>query len=84
MICYSCSKASSCPVFRTLYTMSDDFCINNCKDYDESQFKYKKIAENDNLMHLIYDYFLEQIDGGYSEEQARSVIKSTLLDLWTI
>lgn len=81
MLCYSCDKASSCKVFRMLYNMSTDFCINNCGEYNESKFKYKKIAENDDLMHLIYDYFLEQIEGGYSQKEAREVIVRELLNL---
>ena len=81
MICYSCDKASSCEVFRMLYGMSNDFCINDCREYNESQIKYKKMAEKDNLMRLIYDYFLEQIEGGYSQEQARKAIVRELLDL---
>lgn len=82
MICYHCEKASGCKVFRSLYSMSKDFNINDCRDYDEtSNYKYKKIAEHDDLMHLIYDYFTDQVVGYYSEEQIKAAITSAMWDL---
>lgn len=82
MVCYNCSKASSCKMFRELYTMSNDFCINDCREFDEvSKYKYRKIAERDDLMHLIYDYFTNQIEGNYGEEEVKKAIVSALLDL---
>ena len=64
MLCYHCDKASSCSTLRTLYSMSRDFCINECKDYNQTlRTKYKNIAKNDDLMHLIYDYFTGQLEG---------------------
>lgn len=81
MICYSCNKASECPTFRKLYFTSKDFCINDCNDYDSvSRYKYKRIAENDNLMHLIYDYFTEQLEG-HTYEEAKRVITSAMWNL---
>lgn len=81
MLCYHCDKANSCPTLRILYSMSKDFCINECRDYNETlKNKYKKIAFNDNLMHLIYDYFTGQLEG-CTEEEAKRVITSTILDL---
>ena len=81
MLCYHCDKANSCPTLRTLYSMSKDFCINECRDYNETlKNKYKKIAFNDNLMHLIYDYFTGQLEG-CTEAQAKRAIISTLMDL---
>lgn len=78
MLCYHCTKASDCPTFRTLYSMSKDFCINDCRDFnDASNYKYRKIAENDLLMKLIYDYFTENIEG-YSEEEAKKAITGAL------
>lgn len=60
---------------------SFDFCINDCKDYNKTlKNKYKKIADNDDLMHLIYDYFTGQLKG-CAEEKAKRVITSTILDL---
>ena len=82
MLCYHCEKASGCPTFRTLHSMSKDFSINECRDHvDVSKYKYRKIAENDDLMRLIYDYFTDQIEGGYSKAQAKSAIKSALWSL---
>lgn len=81
VICYHCTKASGCPTFRTLYTMSKDFCINDCRDFDDaSTYKYRKIAENDNLMKLIYDYFTENLKG-CSEDEAKIVITNILWDM---
>ena len=78
MICYHCKKVESCPTFRTLYSMSNDFCIDNCRDYDDaSNYKYKKIAENDDLMRLVYDYFIGNLEG-CSEDEAKEAIISAI------
>lgn len=82
MICYHCQKAKECSTFRTLRTMSKDFSINDCKDYDSvEKYTYRKIVENDKLMRLIYDYFTGQVEGGYSDEEVREVIASAMWDL---
>lgn len=82
MICYHCQKTRECPIFRKLYTMSKDFSINDCKDYEPVKpYKYKKIAANDALLRLIYDYFTGQVEGGYSDEEVRKVITSAMWDL---
>ena len=81
MICYHCTKASGCSVFRSLYSISKDFCINDCRDFDDaSAYKYKKIAENDDLMRLIYDYFTGNVEG-YSEDETKKAITSTIWSL---
>ena len=81
MICYHCTNASDCPTFRTLYSTSKDFCINDCRDFNDAlNYKYRKIAENDILMKLIYDYFTENIEG-HSEEEAKKAITSALWDM---
>ena len=80
MLCYNCDKASICPTLITLYSMSRDFCINECKDYNETlKNKYKKIAFNNDLMHLIYDYFTGQLEG-CTDEEAKKVSISALMD----
>lgn len=82
MICYHCKKAHGCPTFRKLYSMSKDFSINECRDYDGmSKYTYRKIAENDELMHLIYDYFTGQVDGNFSDDQIKSAITSAIWSL---
>lgn len=82
MICYHCQKAKGCPTFRTLHTRSKDFSINDCRDYDAvAKYTYKKIAQNDALMRLIYDYFTGQVEGGYSDEEVRKVITS---EMWSL
>lgn len=81
MVCYSCEKVGGCPIFQKLYSVSKDFCINDCKDYVESpECKYKKIAEHDDLMRLIYDYFTYQID---IEELGREYSYDEIKDLIT-
>ena len=81
MICYSCTKANSCPTFRTLYSMSKDFCINDCRDYDKaSAYRYRKIAQNDCLMALIYDYFMDNVQG-HSRDDAKQAIICALMDM---
>ena len=82
MICYRCKNVHSCLTFQTLYDASKDFFINDCKNFDEAlSCKYKKLAENDNLMHLIYDYFLGQVEVDATEEEVVKVIKRELLAL---
>lgn len=80
MICYKCNQAKNCSVFRKLHSISNDFSINQCADYNEANNKYKKIAMHDELMHLIYDYFTDQLVG-VSEKDARKAIVSCMLDL---
>lgn len=81
MICFHCSKVKSCEKFRNMYSDFEDFSINKCKDYeDEISYKYKKIAEHDDLMRILYDYFTGQIEG-YTDEQVVSAIKNAMLNL---
>lgn len=82
MLCYKCKNALNCNVFRTLYSKSKDFYINECTDYDELPDRtYRKIAEHDDLMRLIYDYFTDQVDGDYTEEKIVASIRSAMLNL---
>jgi len=86
MICYSCEKIGECSIFQNLYKISNDFHIDNCKDYIEtSKYKYRKIAEHDDLMALIYDYFTNQIEeeiaSKYSDEEIRNIIKRNMWKL---
>ena len=82
MLCYHCKYASTCTVFREVYRVSSDFCINKCRNYqDVSEYKYQKIADHDDLMHLIYDYFTDQIKGGCSADEVKDVIINALLNL---
>lgn len=66
--------------------MSKDFYINDCENYDEtSEFKYKRIADHDDLMCLLYDYFTDQIDKDlrmdYSDEEIKEMIKA---EMWRL
>lgn len=82
MLCYNCDKVKTCSIYNNLCCMSNNFSIDNCKDFDEvSKYKYKRIAEHDELMHLIYDYFLGQVEGDFPEEKVVYVIKRELLNL---
>lgn len=76
MICYRCSKANGCSVFRKLHSISDDFSINQCEDYNETNNAYKKIAMHDDLMHLIYDYFTGQLSGVSEDEAKKAIVRN--------
>lgn len=81
MICYHCKNIGGCETFRSLYNMSQDFNINHCINYDEtSNYKYKRIAEHDDLMHLIYDYFTEQVEG-FDDEYVKEAIARSMWNL---
>lgn len=86
MKCYNCEKISNCSIFQKLYKISNDFSINNCLEYIEaSEFKYRKIAEHDYLMALIYDYFTNQIEeeiaNRFSDEEIKEIIKK---EMWKL
>lgn len=79
MLCYTCEKAKDCIIYKKLLMISTDFSIKECKTYiSSSARKYKKIAENDDLMRLIYDYFFDNVQGGYTREEAEKVIADVL------
>lgn len=81
MLCYHCEKASDCFTLKYLMSMSEDFCINQCKDFeDSSRYTYMKIAENKDLMKLIYDYFIGILEG-YSEDEAKEAITRVMWSL---
>ena len=81
MICYHCKNIVDCKTFQSLYDMSQDFDINHCANYDDApDYKYKRIAEHDNLMHAIYDYFTGQIKG-FDDEYAKEVIARSMWNL---
>lgn len=81
MICYHCENAPECNVFRNLYSISEEFSINQCCKYKEPNAnKYKKIAQDEYLLKLIYDYFTRQVIG-YSEKEARQAITSAIWNL---
>lgn len=85
MLCYTCEKAHNCPTFQTLYVMSKDFEIRDCRDYAKnSTVKYKLIAEDDELMRFFYDYFTDNLDSplhNVEDDEIRRVIRKRLLDL---
>ena len=84
MLCYSCDKIGGCSIFQKLYKISNDFFINDCLEYvGAPELKYRKIAEHDDLMHLIYDYFTNQIDSEelnkeYSDEEIKECITKAM------
>lgn len=81
MLCYQCENIKKCTMFNALYCKSKDFVINDCKDYDEgSKYKYKLIAQNDNLMKLIYDYFTGNVkEPDVTDEEVVDAIRTALL-----
>lgn len=76
MICYHCKNIHSCKTFQTLYDTSKDFSINHCVNYEDAPaYKYKRIAEHDELMHVLYDYFTNQIvDVNLSDDEIKDRI----------
>ena len=79
MLSYTCDKSQDCIVYKKLLMISTDFSIKECETYANSSVKkYKKIAENDTLMRLIYDYFLDDVQGGHTREEAEKVIADEL------
>lgn len=83
MLCYSCEKVASCPTFQTLYVMSKDFEIKDCRNYKSSTYKYKLIAQDDELMRFFYDYFTDNLGSlvHIDDKEIRRVIKQRLLDM---
>ena len=86
MLCYTCEKVHSCPTFQTLYAISKDFEIKDCRDYEKnSAVKYKLIAQDDELMRFFYDYFTDNLDEHLrqtvDDEEIRRAIRKRLLDL---
>lgn len=86
MICYSCDKIGRCSIFQKLNKISNDFFINDCLKYvNAPKLKYRKIAEHDELMALIYDYFTNQIEedvaSTYSDEEIKNIIKENMWEL---
>ena len=80
MICYHCKNISSCKIFQTLYDTSKDFSINHCTNYEDAQaYKYKRIAEHDELMHVLYDYFTNQlVDVNLSDDEIKDRITKAM------
>ena len=82
MICLHCNKICECHIVQTLYSMSNDFCINNCKNYDEMPGrKYIHIAEHDDLMALVYDYFTGNLKYDINEDEAKEAITRAMWNL---
>lgn len=82
MICDHCRNLEVCAIFRNLYSASNDFDINQCKHYDDSiNYKYKKIAEHDDLMNLIYDYFTDRLPDDIGKKEAKEAIIRAILNL---
>lgn len=82
MICYHCNNADTCFLLRHMYSMSEDFDIRQCKNYDEaSKYKYKLIAKDDELMRLIYDYFTDNVSGDHTDEEVKRAITSAIWSL---
>lgn len=80
MICYHCKNIHSCKTFQTLYDTSKDFRINHCTNYEDApEYKYKRIAEHDELMHVVYDYFTNKIvDVNLSDEEIKDRIAKAM------
>ncbi len=83
MICYHCKNIYNCKTFQTLYDTSKDFNINHCTNYKcDDVYKYRRIAEHDDLMHLVYDYFTNQItDVNLNDNEIKDAITRAMWNL---
>lgn len=85
MLCYTCERVHNCPTFQTLYAMSKDFEIRDCRDYAKnSTVKYKLIAQDNELMRFLYDYFTDNLDScskNIEDDEIRRIIRQRMLDL---
>ena len=79
MICYRCEKVYTCDWVR--FANKENFEISKCANFSEIQeFKYKRIAEHDELMKLIYDYFTDRVEG-HSDEETKEVLTRVMMSL---
>lgn len=79
MICYYCEKVYTCDLVR--FANKENFEISKCENFSEMpEFKYKRIAEYDELMKLIYDYFTGKVEG-HSDEETKEVLTRVMRNL---
>lgn len=79
MICNKCENAAKCEHLR--YAFDNDFTIESCKYFELNKiFKYTKIAENENLMLIIYNYFTEdeELYSLYTKEEIENKIREVI------
>lgn len=80
MICCNCENLERCLTLKELLKVSNNFDINDCKNYETSSDKAMKMVNNKELMTLIYDYFVKR--STLSDETfVEKVIKECLLAL---
>lgn len=79
MICHRCQHAYNCSTLR--YAFKEEFSIDSCKNFIVApQYRYKRIADNNELMRLIYDYFTGRIEG-HSEDEVKAAITRAMYEL---
>lgn len=79
MICYSCQHAYDCDWIR--FACSEGFEIGNCLNFSAMlEYRYKRIATNEALLKLIYDYFTDNINS-HSKEEAYEAITRAIKNL---
>lgn len=79
MICYKCDRVTDCPHVR--YIFQNNISIDGCKEFSlNKSFKYTKIANNEHLMLLIYNYFIEEEElfSMYTKEEIENKIKKVI------
>lgn len=82
MICAKCKNAIICDHIR--YAVNHDFNINNCKNFILNDiYKYIKIAEDEDLLLLIYNYFTdeEELYSLYTKEEIEKIIQREIKNL---
>ena len=61
MICLTCKRVFSCSLGQS--AIDCGATITNCKTFiAQERYRHLNIAKNEELLCLIYDYFLENID----------------------
>lgn len=80
-LCAHCIKFATCDTIKC--ALKTGTRITNCKSFvDEDKDAYLRIADNPDLMHLIYDYFLDKVDESvtkrYSNDEIKDIIVSVL------
>lgn len=82
MICYKCEDFLTCN--HPKYAFENNFTIEDCKNFSLADcYKYIKIAKNEDLLLLIYNYFTkeEELYSLYTKEEIEEKIKEIIQKL---
>lgn len=82
MNCYKCDNFLICN--HPKYAYENNFTIEDCKNFSLSDcYKYMKIAKNEELLLLIYNYFTgeEELYSLYDKEEIEETIRKAIKNL---